>query len=448
MTGTDATRWHPGDHLAAVWPHGLALLDGSVLWPDAERIWTSMSREGSLGTFLELLAESTGKGLLALPPFAVVLFDAGRCHLAVRGHFIVETGTGEVSTTYSSEGITTWLEKKFPAPEVLVLRSAGADGEGLPLREGLILAGALSVGLPLPADTPTPGPASVAETPEPQPAAEHLSTPEPAGASDPQAFAEPPETQADPQPAAEPGGHRAARLLETALPVGAEEAVAPDIAAPAGPGGAGRYASLLAESIVVRPEDAAVRPDEPMADKARDADDDEGLHDGHTIFAADESLIAFKVPSSPSAPMVLAAFCSRGHVNPPQRSECRVCHTPVDPRTERTPRPALGRLRTSSGEVVDLVGRLIAGRSPSRGKDGDPTVRLVPLPHAHVSGNHLEITLEEWTVLARDLNSTNGTYLHRRGQPVVRLPENPIPLADGDVLDLGHGVSLSLEQLP
>lgn len=279
--------------------------------------------------------------------------------------------------------------------------------------------------------------------------------------------------------------------------------VAPAFEVPVVESAPSKYASLFGDSIAVSAEDAAVRDDgdaEPAslvdpivvpwgasaaaqeppqdadqephqgADQEQETPDDvahslhvnypdSDLHDGHTIVDFGELEAAAEAGSTPEsapgpavgggAPMVLASFCQRGHANPPQRSTCRVCDSPVESRTERTPRPALGRIRLSSGELVDLAGPVIAGRSPTaRGYRGEQQPRLLALPHPHVSGNHIEFFLEDWTVMMRDLRSRNGSYLRRSGKPPVRLPETAMPLASGDIIDLGHGVFLYLEHLP
>ncbi|WP_447645643.1 FHA domain-containing protein [Nocardioides zeae] len=77
-----------------------------------------------------------------------------------------------------------------------------------------------------------------------------------------------------------------------------------------------------------------------------------------------------------------------------------------------------------------------------------PAGRLVVLPEAHVSAVHLELRLREWSVLAVDRRSTNGTYLHRRGRSPERLTETPRELVPGDVLDLGHGAHVTFRPLP
>ncbi len=147
--------------------------------------------------------------------------------------------------------------------------------------------------------------------------------------------------------------------------------------------------------------------------------------------------------------VVLAVRCARGHPNPPSRPVCRVCQLPLGDAPVRTSRPALGRIRTSGGETIELTTTVVVGRNPRSARVSTTSLpRLLALPFGHISGSHVEIRLEGWSVLAVDLASTNGTFLRRRGEPPVRLPESPVLLVSGDVLDLGHGVHLLLEDLP
>ncbi len=79
--------------------------------------------------------------------------------------------------------------------------------------------------------------------------------------------------------------------------------------------------------------------------------------------------------------------------------------------------------------------------------EGDRMPSLLALPFGHISGSHLEICVEGWAVFARDVNSTNGTFLLRGQEPPRRVPEDRIQLDSGDVLDLGHGVKLTFPEM-
>jgi FHA domain len=172
------------------------------------------------------------------------------------------------------------------------------------------------------------------------------------------------------------------------------------------------------------------------------ADDDLEYGDGYTVLELPE-------PDPAPGVEVLALTCPSGHANPPQRTTCRVCTVAVDGTPRRVARPGLGRLVTSTGESVELTGTVIVGRNPTAARfQGTDVPQLLPVPHPHVSANHLEIRLEGWSVLAVDLRSRNGTFLRRHGEPPVRLPEAPQLLVADDVLDLGHGIHLTFAELP
>lgn len=183
---------------------------------------------------------------------------------------------------------------------------------------------------------------------------------------------------------------------------------------------------------------AAAAPDPDFAD-----------HDGATV-------VDFKLPEGVHLPppsgeaTVLALVCPVGHPNRPHVRDCRVCSAPlVGGVPQEVSRPALGRVRSSTGEEIPLTGPILVGRSPRASRFTGTTVpRLLALPFPHVSSSHAEIRLEGWSVFAVDLNSRNGTYLRRRDEPPVRVTEPPLMLQHGDILDFGHGVRLTFEDLP
>lgn len=167
-----------------------------------------------------------------------------------------------------------------------------------------------------------------------------------------------------------------------------------------------------------------------------------------SVTEASEWLTEGPVEEPPAPGTVLATTCAAGHPNPPQRVQCGVCGAPVTGPARRVPRPSLGTIRLPSGEPVALTAPLVIGRNPRPDRaSGTDEARLVAVPHGHVSSSHLEIQLDGWSVLALDLRSRNGTFLRRRGAPPVRLGDRPELLVEGDVLDLGHGVQLTLERL-
>lgn len=116
-----------------------------------------------------------------------------------------------------------------------------------------------------------------------------------------------------------------------------------------------------------------------------------------------------------------------------------------------SPTPANPVLIVTGRPPVRLDRSAIVGTRPrmSRVQEGNvPHLVSVDSPRGEISRSHVELRLEGSTVLAVDLNSTNGTMLLRVGMDPVRLqPGEPNMLVAGDRLDLGEGVELSFEGL-
>jgi hypothetical protein len=153
-----------------------------------------------------------------------------------------------------------------------------------------------------------------------------------------------------------------------------------------------------------------------------------------------------------AGPLVLGRRCARGHSSPPSYPQCAVCGEHLEGDPVQVPRPALGRVVFSTGEVIDLVQPLVVGRQPSVSRvasGGMPRLVSVTSPSGDISRNHLEVRLEGWHVMVRDLKATNGTVLERPGQAPRRLAQGEMTIVlDGDVADLGDGVSLRFEAVP
>jgi pSer/pThr/pTyr-binding forkhead associated (FHA) protein len=105
----------------------------------------------------------------------------------------------------------------------------------------------------------------------------------------------------------------------------------------------------------------------------------------------------------------------------------------------------------SNGAVVTLDKSVIVGRAPkaSRVTGEMPHLVTVPSPTQDISRSHVELRVEGTAVVAVDLNTTNGTVVRRHGAEPVRLhPGEPHVLLTGDVIDIGDGVTITLEDLP
>ena len=165
--------------------------------------------------------------------------------------------------------------------------------------------------------------------------------------------------------------------------------------------------------------------------------------------------VAIRQPEYPAAGrQALSVLCPEGHANPTNYVRCRACGAELSQSARLITCPPLGRLRLPSGQAVTLDRSILVGRQPStldvpQLEGQSPTLVTVPSPGQHVSRNHVLIELDEWSVLARNLSAGNGTVLKRDGAAPQKLPyTEPMVLRNGDVLDLGDGQSLVLEDLP
>ncbi len=165
-------------------------------------------------------------------------------------------------------------------------------------------------------------------------------------------------------------------------------------------------------------------------------------HDGSTTFRPAHL-------SHSTSPTVLAVSCPLGHLTPPAAPQCRVCHQRVAPQEpRRVDRPPLGGLRLPTGEVVPLDRGVVLGRKPAPADGSSDWPHLVHLPkdHSFVSRQHLEIELDGWDVVARDLDSRGGTTIAPPGREPQRMrPGDAYVLEPGTVLDMAHVYAVRFE---
>ena len=186
--------------------------------------------------------------------------------------------------------------------------------------------------------------------------------------------------------------------------------------------------------------------------------DPDGDHDGQTVMKSSVQGRSAPAPApgagtDPAAgPVVLARVCAQSHANPPTSAQCSECGAALLPDAVQVARPRLGRMRVSTGELVDLDQSLVIGRQPSVSRvQGGVMPRLVQVasPGGDISRSHVEVRLEGWHVMLCDLKATNGTVLVREGQPPRRLAQNEMAiLLDGDIAELGDNISLRFEEIP
>lgn len=115
----------------------------------------------------------------------------------------------------------------------------------------------------------------------------------------------------------------------------------------------------------------------------------------------------------------------------------------IDDRTElsrsaRRRRPPV--LRIGNERPVDLTLPVVLGRSPRPARHPGARLVTVPSPHREISGSHLEVHLDGDDLVARDLDSTNGTIVRNPdGSSMLLRQGAQVRVALGASLDLGEG---------
>ncbi|MBF4562749.1 FHA domain-containing protein [Microbacterium sp. VKM Ac-2870] len=478
--GGDAAWWVAADDGA------LAVLSPTVSAMTAAAVWRGLGA-GGIGTVLEALTGAFGTSLTAIPPFALAMAEAGGVRVAVRGDIEV-TVEGESSDAVSGAGVSTWTERFLPGATRVTVLAGGppAPAGDVPLQAGVVLADLVQIELTMDVDQAAPARTPSTAVPNAAPVAAPPSTPTattampplsassapapsdfeeasdaeepPVAASSsasaissasvidslpPGLFGSPaaptPEPAAESEPAAEPGEP----VLEVPAPDASADTLLPEATASDGAPAAVDEYDLLWGETVARPVSAAASAAVdaeaeneaapasaespvavPMPDDPDDLGnpDDLGDHDGATIAVAEMRALRAERPAFESTDSV------------PER------------------RPTRGRIRLSTGRVVELERPVIIGRRPksTRTSGADlPTLVAVDSPDQDISRSHVEIRAEGEHVLVTDLDTTNGTVLLRGGNEPVRLhPNEPTMVVSGDVLDLGDDVTVTFEDLP
>jgi hypothetical protein len=503
-------RYAPGAPYVIATRGAVVLIDADIAPDLLTRIWREVDDGRGLAAVLEALSGAFGTSLTAIPPFVVAVAEEGGVRIAVRGDILL-TATGSAGTeNITGTGVTTWSERLVAATRTAIrLGSSGPQPEEqafLPLRDGVVRASALVIDW---TDTSSAAPSGVVPPAMPDlhsagvvPVAARTSAAESAETGDSALSADPallrpvgaaegpaaapapagpwsqfaaPDAAPNPAPAARresaedvpraessdpselpASGHAAepagiidsamvltAGAADTWIPQDATLAPEPEQAsAPADlddvPSATTGYDHLWGATVVRSVEDAAVRASDEDEDAASGvaadpAADAAGDHDGETVSVAQaralraaagaaDDVFVREEPATDSVP-------------------------PLAP-----PRPAApGQLRLSTGQVVVLDRTVVIGRRPrsTRVTGTDlPHLIAVDSPEQDISRSHIEVRVEGDSILATDLQTTNGTTLLRPGADPVRLhPGERTVVVAGDVLDLGDGVTVTLEEI-
>ncbi|WP_233188041.1 FHA domain-containing protein [Actinomyces qiguomingii] len=469
--------WAEGTWTAAVTPRGVLLLPTEVPEELVVELWRLLrAPEGSLTAILDRLVMGTGGHLSRIPDFALVLTGDSGTHLALRGAPSLRID----GQSFDASSVSTWMEAFLPGSPAVTLSAPERAGAVLrPVADGVVRAALLQVGTEEDTVAASPDEAPAVE-PEPvlsaveAPAVE----PEPVPSAVEAPAVEPePVLSAVEVPAVEPEPEPAPTAVETPALEDSEPSSPTEETTDTDAPSTTQVTESSLETIAV--PDANPTPlDQDSAVSAAKQDDRPGDHDGWTVADLPDDLVEelsemlpehtgrdleapaaaktadTQVPDTEVTRMALSVICPSGHANPTNYVTCRECGAELTQPARIIPCPPLGRVRVSSGGEVVLDRPVLVGREPSAANvvelhESAPALITVPSPEQVISRNHLLIQLDEWSVLARSLSASNGTVLRRDGVSPMRMSSTePVLLRSGDVLDLGDGQSLLLEELP
>lgn len=290
------------------------------------------------------------------------------------------------------------------------------------------------------ADLPDVVEAADVEEPVVVQVAEPVAVPEAAPAAEPVIEAEQPE---DAQP-----------VIEDAEPVArpyvAPGAVEPEADAEPVLPAAAVWPPAPAPAPAVERLDAAPAPEPaPVLPGPASPDD----HDGLTILSGELTAIRQNLPSWavsqtgewPSGPagaplpQPVGVGAAGGYGVPGQAAVAVPAPT--------APQEPVASLHLSSGETVPLDRPVVLGRAPQaeRAPAGARLV-AVPSPEQDISRSHAQVHVEQGRVLVTDLFSTNGVTVASGPLPARRITAgDPVAVGVGDVVDLGDGVTFTVE---
>jgi FHA domain len=436
----------PGGLIAVAGDRCLAVVEAAADAAVTKWIW----QRATAGTSAEaLLAGLLGSGFEGVGGFALLAdLAAKQRRLFCRGAVAATVDGGNVSARIDGVGLLTWREYAVaPDAERIVLGDPPDESVlRLPAAAGVLLASCVIIDLTSAAsrdtllfDSPVRFDSSVGG---------YYDSPVGGYHDSPVADTAPPAVEAVAQPEIAPAVEAAAQseIVDTARPAVPDDLALAVSKRPRAPVG-------LIDAVQWGPGPGPEAAPMPAAGRG---------DDGFTVKRTELSApVGAEVESEPAAlsttrvdwtgPLVPALVCPAGHVNPPSEADCRKCGATLPNDSVVAPRPALGVLRLSTGDVVTLDRGVVIGRSPRTDfadVAGRQRPHAVSLPSAggDISRTHLRVTLDGWHVLVTDLDSTNGTLVALPGRDPEQLrPGEPVPIRPGTVVTLADGIDFRYE---
>ncbi|MFD4639055.1 FHA domain-containing protein [Lentzea sp. NPDC058436] len=384
-----AVEYVPGTWVAVVGERTWLLLAVAPESGLVRRCWELVRADEPLD---EVLAEIVHEGFRAVSGFALVRLAPSEKRAVVRGSARLQfaDASGAVDEI-NAAGVGTWVDRNLG--DVARMRIAtGAAGPGLPLHGGVVLAGELAVSVAeVVAAAPRIAP-QVAVAPQENVVPRESVVPQ-------EELVELTVVRDEPLP---PAPRQPAQPVPQAQP-------APQVT---------QITGVIQSLDWAPPAPTAHRP-EPMTVVQAEPVTDTVLRTN--VLSPDETRMLH--PGSASGPqLVRAKKCPAGHLSSDYAVHCRVCEVPLPEQdAAMLPMPVLGLLRLSNGDTITLDRNVVMGRDPSGDRRGVNLVQVGRENDTEISRTHVEVRLEGWDVLVRDLGSMNGTSVARPGCPPQKL---------------------------
>ncbi|MGN8245115.1 FHA domain-containing protein [Cellulomonas soli] len=427
-----------GGTLALVGPHARPATV-RALWDEAP------ARSGLVG----LLGVLVREGFDGLPPFALVALDGDRVHAALRGEVEVVVECAQGPVVLRAGDVSTWTEQVVEGARALTVRAGSQvpDAVALPLVEGVVRADVVTLTLVANAEPSTAGRRAPVREPERGALGaglpvDDLPVDAPGGpAGDPaplgDGFVEDAPVQEPPAQDVWPAPALSLDEVPLSAPVSPAPEPEPLAPTPHPQGSATAPGRMRTRPGVVEAAEALLLEDVPVAPSSPDD------HDGLTIMSSDLAAIRDQLPSwaSDSLPSPFGAPGAVGAQVPIITGALPTVGAPAGPEY---------RLVLSTGLVVSLDRAVLLGRAPQVSRVANrelPRLVTVPSPQQDISRTHAEVRVESGDVLVTDLGSTNGVQvLDEHGQTRRLHPGEPSRVAVGETVDLGDGVTFTVER--
>lgn len=473
------TIYRPGQWNLIVIPGALVALPPDAPAEVVSTLWERLPAHKTLATVVDVLTTQAGGSFTALPPFVAAVAEGADVRIALRGGVAARVTAVDGAHELSGAEVTTWSERFIGGATRIEITVETVEGDaGLPVHTGIVRAAAVSADL----ESDDAAPLTGALGPAPVVVATHdgasatalAAAPVPlalfggaalGGAAfgadaavsaplvgdvpvptvvTPPVVTPPPAPSAVTPPAAPPVPEAAVADAPVADAPVAEPPVAPVTEEIPEQSSDSAPLPVIEDATLVPTEDTITPDDDDIFDQLF----------GATVHTAPAPADAPPVPPLPAQGDHDGATISAAELRALRQQPASADETPtaVLPVAGASDGPTIGRLRVSSGQVVELDRTVIIGRRPRSTRASGaslPHLIAVESPQQDISRSHLEVRPEGDTVVVIDLHTTNGSTLLRPGADPVRLhPGEQTLVLTGDVVDLGDGITVAFEDLP